>query len=358
MTDDRRAARMPVSFPQHSLGARIDQRLCGFLEDWGNPVSDPGVEAAYGLLADFILGGGKRVRPQLCYWGWRGAGGDDCEEIISAAAALELCHAGLLIHDDIMDGSDLRRGQATVHRSLSDLHRGPGAEAFGRAGGILLGTLSLAWSDALLSSCGIDPARLRAAHHLFDAMRTEVISGQYLDVLAQLRSGATEAQALTVIRYKSAKYTVERPLQIGGALAGAPPDLLDAYSRFGVPLGEAFQLRDDVLGTFGSASETGKSALDDLREGKQTVMYAHAVQHASPAQLAHLRAWHGNPELTEERAAEVRRILIDTGALARVEDMIEDRVRQAMSALSEAQVKPEAAGVLAEMADQLAHRSK
>ncbi|MFD0469163.1 polyprenyl synthetase family protein [Nonomuraea thailandensis] len=163
---------------------------------------------------------------------------------------------------------------------------GPGAEAFGRAGGILLGTLSLAWSDALLSSCGVEAARLRAAHHLFDAMRTEVISGQYLDVLAQLRSGATEAEALTVIRYKSAKYTVERPLQIGGALAGASPELLEAYSRFGVPLGEAFQLRDDVLGTFGSSSETGKSALDDLREGKQTVMYAYAVQNASPRSSA------------------------------------------------------------------------
>lgn len=349
---------MPVGFTQHSLGSRIDRRLSGFLDSWRNPVSDPGVEAAFGLLAEFILGGGKRVRPQLCYWGWRGAGGDDCEEIISAAASLELCHAGLLIHDDIMDGSNLRRGQATVHRSLTDLHQGPGAEAFGRAGGILLGTLALAWSDALLSSCGVLAPRLRAAHHLFDAMRTEVISGQYLDVLAQLRAGATEAEALMVIRYKSAKYTVERPLQIGGALAGAPMDLLDSYSGFGVPLGEAFQLRDDVLGTFGSSSETGKSALDDLREGKQTVMYAYAVQSASPAQLGHLRSWHGNPALTEERAAEVRQILIDTGALARVEAMIETRVREAMTALGEAQIKPEAAGVLAQMADQLAHRTK
>ncbi|WP_379512458.1 polyprenyl synthetase family protein [Nonomuraea insulae] len=349
---------MPVSFTQQPLGSRIDQCLSGFLETWRNPVADPGVEVAYGLLCEFILGGGKRVRPQLCYWGWRGAGGEDCEEIISAAASLELCHAGLLIHDDIMDGSDLRRGQATVHRSLAGLHHGPGAEAFGRAGGILLGTLSLAWSDAMLSSCGVDPQRLRAAHHLFDAMRTEVISGQYLDVLAQLRSGATEAEALTVIRYKSAKYTVERPLQIGGALAGAPLELLDAYSLFGVPLGEAFQLRDDVLGTFGSSSQTGKSSLDDLREGKQTVMYAHAVQHASPAQLDHLRTWHGNPALSEERAAEVRQILVDTGALARVEQMIEERVREAMTALAAAQIKPEAATVLAQMADRLAHRTK
>ncbi|MEV0379238.1 polyprenyl synthetase family protein [Nonomuraea sp. NPDC050643] len=347
-----------MSFTQHYLGSRIDQRLALFLESWRAPVSDPGVEAAYGLLTDFILGGGKRIRPQLCYWGWRGAGGDDSEEIISAAAALELCHAGLLIHDDIMDGSELRRGRTTVHKNLAGLHEGPGAEAFGQAGGILLGSLSLAWSDALLSSCGVEPARLRAAHHLFDAMRTEVISGQYLDILAQLRSGASVPEALMMIRFKTAKYTVERPLQIGGALAGASSELLESYSRFGLPLGEAFQLRDDVLGTFGSSSETGKSALDDLREGKHTVLFAHAVQQASRAQLDHLRTWHGNPELTEERAAELRQIMTETGALGRVEEMIEERVRESVAALAAAQIKPEAANALTLLADRLAHRTK
>ncbi|MFI9839795.1 polyprenyl synthetase family protein [Nonomuraea sp. NPDC051941] len=349
---------MPVSFTQHNVGSRIDRRLAGFLETWRAPVDDPDVEAAYQLLTDFVLNGGKRVRPQLCYWGWRGAGGGDGDEIITAAASLELCHAGLLIHDDIMDGSELRRGRATVHRSLAGLHRGPGSDAFGQAGGILLGTLSLAWSDTMLSSCGVEPHRLRAAHHVFDTMRTEVISGQYLDVLAQLRSGASVDEALTVIRFKTAKYTVERPLQIGGALAGASLELLESYSRFGLPLGEAFQLRDDVLGTFGLESETGKSALDDLREGKHTVLVAHAVLRATTAQLAHLKSWHGNPELTEERAEELRQILRDTGALAEVEEMIEDRVREAVTALAAARMEPDAARALAVLADQLAHRTK
>lgn len=349
---------MPVSFTQHYLGSRIERRLADFLETWRSPVSDPDVQTAYRLLTEFILGGGKRIRPLLCYWGWRGAGGADCDEIVSAAAALELCHAGLLIHDDIMDGSELRRGRATIHRNLADLHDGPSAEAFGHAGGILLGTLSLAWSDTLLSSCGVEPVRLRAAHHLFDAMRTEVISGQYLDILAQLRAGASVPEALTVIRYKTAKYTVERPLQIGGALAGASPELLDAFSRFGVPLGEAFQLRDDVLGTFGSAAETGKSALDDLREGKHTVMIAHAMAHASPAQLGYLRAWHGNPALTEEQAVGLRTILIDTGALDQVESMIDERVGEATAALARAPIGPEAGSALSVLADQLAHRTK
>ncbi|HUR04002.1 MAG TPA: polyprenyl synthetase family protein [Nonomuraea sp.] len=349
---------MAVGGWQDPVGPRIDRRLKGFLDDWRAPISDPDVVAAYELLTSFILSGGKRIRPQLCYWGWRGAGGDDCEEIISAAAALELCHAGLLIHDDIMDGSDLRRGRSTIHRSLADLHEGPGAEAFGQAGGILLGALSLAWSDTLLSSCGVEPARLHGAHHVFDAMRTEVISGQYLDILGQLRAGATVSAALTVIRYKTAKYTVERPLQIGGALAGADPALLDSYSGFGLPLGEAFQLRDDVLGTFGSSSDTGKSALDDLREGKHTVLFAHAVQRATPAQLAYLRSWHGNQELTEEQAAEVRGILLDTGALAEVEDMIDQRVREAAKALDAAPITSEARDALTVLADQLAHRDR
>lgn len=349
---------MALSFTRNLVGPRIDERLLGFLDSWRAPVSDPDVVAAYELLTDFIMSGGKRIRPQLCYWGWCGAGGDDCEEIISAAAALELCHAGLLIHDDIMDGSDLRRGHATVHRRLAALHQGPGSDTFGQAAGILLGTLSLAWADALLSSCGVEPARLRVAHHLFDAMRSEVISGQYLDILAQLRAGVSVQQALTVIRYKTAKYTVERPLQIGGALAGAPPELLDAYSRVGLPLGEAFQLRDDVLGTFGSSAETGKSALDDLRDGKHTVLFAHAVQRATPAQRTYLRTWHGHPELTEERAGDLRAILVETGALAEVEEMIADRVREAEAAIEAAPIEAEVRETLTVLAGELAHRDR
>ncbi|MFI7439271.1 polyprenyl synthetase family protein [Nonomuraea indica] len=349
---------MALSFTRNLVGPRIDERLLGFLDSWRAPVSDPDVVAAYELLTDFIMSGGKRIRPQLCYWGWCGAGGDDCEEIISAAAALELCHAGLLIHDDIMDGSDLRRGHATVHRRLAALHQGPGSDTFGQAAGILLGTLSLAWADALLSSCGVEPARLRVAHHLFDAMRSEVISGQYLDMLAQLRAGVSVQQALTVIRYKTAKYTVERPLQIGGALAGAPPELLDAYSRVGLPLGEAFQLRDDVLGTFGSSAETGKSALDDLRDGKHTVLFAHAVQRATPAQRTYLRTWHGHPELTEERADDLRAILVETGALAEVEEMIAERVREAEAAIAAAPIEAAVRETLTVLAGELAHRDR
>ncbi|WP_218007083.1 polyprenyl synthetase family protein [Microtetraspora fusca] len=336
----------------------VDERLARFLDDHAAPVADPEVTTAYRLLRGFILGGGKRVRPLLCYWGWRGAGGADCEQIVSAGAALELCHAGLLIHDDIMDSSDLRRGRPTMHRSLAGLHPGLAARSFGQAAAILLGTLTLAWSDELLSGSGVEPSRLKRARTLFDRLRTEVIAGQYLDILAQVRDLPTVEQALTVVRYKTAKYTVERPLQIGGALAGADPSLLDVYSRFGIPLGEAFQLRDDVLGMFGDPARTGKPVLDDLREGKHTILIAHALQHGSPAEVAHLRTWHGNPELTEEQAAGVRQIVIDTGALAHVELMIDDRAREAFQVLRSAPIGPEASAGLAMLADGLIHRTR
>ncbi len=352
----------------------IDRRLARFLDEHAAPIADPDVSAAYGFLRDFILGGGKRVRPLLCYWGWRGAGGDgDDDQIISVGAALELCHSGLLIHDDIMDGSELRRGRPTMHRSLTGLHRHPSphthpdarprepvgepaARSFGLAAAILLGTLTLAWSDELLSGSGAETSRLRAARALFDRLRTEVIAGQYLDILAQTRGPATVEEALTVVRYKTAKYTVERPLQIGGALAGAQPSLLDLYSRFGLPLGEAFQLRDDVLGMFGDPAETGKPVLDDLREGKHTILIAYARRHASEGEARHLATWHGNPELTGERAAELRQIVVGTGALARVETMIDERVGEALRVLADAPVDPYVKEGLAGLAGSLVNR--
>ncbi|MFC0863211.1 polyprenyl synthetase family protein [Sphaerimonospora cavernae] len=358
----------------------VDRRLTLFLDEHSAPVADPEVATAYRFLRTFILGGGKRVRPLLCYWGWRGAGGGDHEQIITVGAALELCHSGLLIHDDIMDGSELRRGRPALHRSLAglrpapdrdphpdlhrDSHRGadvsgePAGPSFGQAAAILLGTLTLAWSDELLSGCGAEPSRLRAAHALFDRLRTEVIAGQYLDILAQSRGPATVEEALTVVRYKTAKYTVERPLQIGGALAGAAPSLLDLYSRFGLPLGEAFQLRDDVLGMFGDPAETGKPVLDDLREGKHTILMAHARQRASGSDALHLSTWHGNPQLTEERAAELRQIVIDTGALAHVETMIGERAGEALRVLAAAPIEPYVKEGLAALTDRLVHRSR
>ncbi|MBG0832629.1 polyprenyl synthetase family protein [Planomonospora sp. ID67723] len=337
---------------------QVDDRLVRFLDAHLPPVDDPDVVEGYRLLREFVVDGGKRIRPILCYWGWRGAGGEDHgeEPAICAGAALELCHAGLLIHDDIMDGSDLRRGRPTIHRNLAGSDRQPADRGFGNSAAILLGVLAQAWADELLGEVGVDEARTRAVRMLFYQMRMEVISGQYLDLLARIREDAGVDHALTVIRYKTAKYTVERPLQIGGALAGAEPPLLEAYSRFGLPLGEAFQLRDDILGVFGDTATTGKPVVDDLREGKQTVLIAQAFDRARGPQRDQLRAWYGNPDLDERHTAVLRQVIVDTGALAHVESLIARRVDEALGTLRDGAIPAQAREALTLLTGRLTDR--
>ncbi|GAA3441382.1 polyprenyl synthetase family protein [Planomonospora venezuelensis] len=334
---------------------QVEDRLSRFLETHAAPVDDPDVIEGYRLLREFVTAGGKRIRPILCYWGWHGAGGGDEDAVITAGAALELCHAGLLVHDDVMDGSDLRRGRPTIHRSLSGPGRKPSGQAFGASAAVLLGVLAQAWADELLSDVGTDGVHTREARALFDRMRSEVICGQYLDILARVREAGAD-QAFTVIRYKTAKYTVERPLQIGGALAGAGPELLEAYSRFGLLLGEAFQLRDDILGVFGDTEVTGKPVVDDLREGKRTVLIAHAFARADGPQRDRLHAWHGNPGLDERHAAALREVIADTGALAHVESLITQRVGQALDVLGDGVIPAQTCRALALLTDRLTHR--
>jgi geranylgeranyl diphosphate synthase type I len=311
-------------------------------------------------LSDFIRGG-KRLRPAFCYWGFRGAGGDDGEAVIEAAAALELFQACALIHDDVMDGSDTRRGRPAVHRRFASLHRSEGwigdPEAFGTGAAILLGDLCLSWSDELLCSTGVASDRLAAARRVFDEMRTELMGGQYLDLLEQARGGGSVERALRVARYKSAKYTIEKPLHLGAALAGADQELIRGYTGYGLPLGEAFQLRDDVLGVYGDPSATGKPAGDDLREGKRTALVAMALEAAEPAQAAVVRRHLGDPHLAPDGVAELRAVIEETGALQRVESLIDSLLGQALAALAEAPVAQDARTVLEGLAVAATSRS-
>ena len=296
-----------------------------------------------------FLAGGKRLRPAFCYWGWRGAGGDDSDAAVTAAASLELFQAAALIHDDLMDDSDSRRGQPSIHRRFAALHdasgwRGP-SESFGRAGAILLGDLTLVWNDEMLMRSGLPVEALLRARPTYDLMRTQLMGGQYLDVLEQARGEGTVESARQVIRFKSAKYSVEHPLLIGGLLADASPELLAAYSAYGLPLGEAFQLRDDVLGVFGDPDETGKPAGDDLREGKRTVLVAHALAKASTAQ-AEILARLGDRLLDPDDIETIRKVMVETGALAAVEQTIDELVADARAVLRAAPVAEPARGVL------------
>ena len=236
-----------------------------------------------------------------------------------------------------MDDSATRRGRPSAHREFARLRRSAvsveAAERFGRSAAVLLGDLLLSWSDELLGSSGLKPKALARGRVYFDRLRTEVVAGQYLDVLAQTNDRSTAADAMRVIRYKSAKYTIERPLQFGAAVAGADPQLLGALSSYGVSLGEAFQLRDDVLGVFGEEHLTGKPSGDDIREGKRTLLMARAFDLADADQREVLRANVGRADIDDSGIRAVQDVLRDTGALAAVETVISELTTASLSAL-------------------------
>ena len=302
----------------------------------------------------FVLQGGKRLRPLFCYWGYRATGAGDGEEIVRAAAALELLHACALIHDDVIDGSDTRRGAPAVHRKFAALHRTSGwrgdPERFGEAAAILLGDLALIWADAALERSGFDAATIQLAATVWDAMRVEVMCGQYLDVVEQARGGGSAERALRVARYKSAKYTIERPLHLGAALGNGTDELMAAFTGFGLPLGEAFQLRDDLLGVYGDPDVTGKPAGDDLREGKRTVLVAYAVESANPAQAEQLQARFGDPQLDDDGVTVLREVIAATGAVRRVEQLIVDHADESLRALESVPMDEEARAALVGLA--------
>jgi geranylgeranyl diphosphate synthase type I len=322
-----------------ALRDRVDKALREFLGQ-----AMPALDAIAPELAPlgqateaFVLDGGKRLRPQFCYWGFRATAAPDGEEILRGAAALELLQACALVHDDVIDGSDTRRGAPAVHRRFAALHRSSGwygdPERFGQAAAILLGDLALIWADSALAQSGFDPTALQRAAPVWDAMRVEVMCGQYLDVVEQARGGGSVERALRVARFKSAKYTIERPLHLGAALGDGTPELTAAFTGYGLPLGEAFQLRDDLLGVYGDPDVTGKPAGDDLREGKRTVLIAYAVDASTPAQAEVLRARLGDPQLDADGVTVLRDVIAATGAVERVEQLIGERTEQAVRSL-------------------------
>ncbi|MEG9247725.1 polyprenyl synthetase family protein [Arthrobacter sp. Soc17.1.1.1] len=286
--------------------------------------------------------GGKRMRALLCYWGWRAAGGSPTASApVVAGTALEFFQAAALIHDDIIDRSDTRRGRPSVHRQFTMRHADAGwhldPERFGVSAAILAGDLCLAFSEELFTtSCSGTTGD--AARTIFNRMRTEVMAGQYLDLLEEAvgpdqTPEVAEERALNILRFKSAKYSMERPLMLGGALAGAGDALLSAYSAFALPLGEAFQLRDDVLGVFGDPEVTGKPAGDDLREGKRTFLIARALGSASDADRARINAMLGDTALDEDAVGLLRGMIVDSGALAHTEQLIAGKSDAAFAAL-------------------------
>jgi geranylgeranyl diphosphate synthase type I len=345
------------------LRPRVDKALAAFLATQRSRLL--GIDEAFADLADalddFVLRGGKRLRPAFAYWGYRGAGGRDSEQVVAAVAALELVQASALIHDDLMDRSDTRRGEPAIHRRFAARHAAAGwrgnGDSFGDSAAVLLGDMALVWSDELLHTSGVELTDLARARPVFDEMRTEVTAGQYLDMLTVVTGDMSAERASKVARYKSAKYTVERPLLLGAALAGAPGPLMRAYSRYGLPLGEAFQLRDDVLGVFGDPAQTGKPAGDDLREGKRTYLVAAAHAALAAGERAELASRLGDPDLDDAGVERLRALIRDSGSLAATEQRITALTTTALAELAAAEMDVESRGVLLELADAATRRA-
>jgi geranylgeranyl diphosphate synthase type I len=316
------------------VASRVDTRLEALLaverERWAKVDVDlvPPIDE----IARLVLAGGKRLRPAFCFWGFVGAGGDPTDElVIDAGAALELLHAFALFHDDVMDGSLTRRGEPTTNAKFEASH---GADKlagesrrFGDGVAILVGDLAYVYSDQLMRNASPQ------AWTIWNELRIELNFGQYLDMLGSAMNERRREKAERICRYKSGKYTIERPLHLGALLA-APTrdDLIPVLSTYGLPLGDAFQMRDDVLGAFGDTAVTGKPVGDDLREGKPTPLMAIATARANAVQLKELQLV-GNQDLTPEQIARVQEVIRETGALDELETVITRLTDEAIAAV-------------------------
>jgi geranylgeranyl diphosphate synthase type I len=358
----------------------VSDRLAAFVDRQGPALAaiGPELDAVRGM-ASVLLAGGKRLRPAFFVWGQVAAGGvpasADLPALLDAAASFDLLHASALVHDDVMDSSDLRRGQPAAHRRFEALHGEAGwlgdDAAFGRAGAILLGDMLIMWSAQLLGEARLPVEALARALPLVDRMRTEVTCGQYLDMVVQAQplprwlpevAGRPElvgalADASRVTEHKTARYTVVRPVQAGAAVGGADDRLVAALQAYGSPLGRAFQFRDDLLGVFGDPEVTGKPAGDDLREGKRTVLVAQAYARTDSAGRRLLVDLLGDPDLGADGVGRLQDVISASGATAEVEATITASYDEALTALDGADVTDEGRTALRALAEAAVRRS-
>lgn len=329
---------------------------------------------------------GKRMRAAFLYWGWRAAGQPDCDGVIRAAAAMELVHAAACTHDDIIDDSRLRHGLPTAHVAFAeagarrwgsgDSHFEPARHGSAReaarhnpvphtsarqeksaALAMMLGDLLIGYAAQVFATCGLPGAYVARTVPLWSTLLRETVAGEFLEVLRTGNDASEVDESLEVARYKTAKYTVERPLHMGATLGGASRQVMEAFSAYGVPLGEAFQLRDDLIGTFGVPAETGKSNLDDLRDRKPTALLATTLSLLAPDARRLLEKTLDNPALDENDAALVRQLMDECGARRRIEEMIAERVSVARGALDSVALPLQARSALHELATSAAERT-
>jgi geranylgeranyl diphosphate synthase, type I len=348
------------------LTGAITEQLRRYLHDRRAQTSYIGADydVLVAVLEDFVLNGGKRLRPAFAYWGWRAvAAGDPDPEVLLLFSALELLHAFALVHDDVIDDSSTRRGKPTTHVRFAALHRDRqwrgSPERFGASAAILLGDLALAWADDIVFGLELPLQAQRRVRRVWADIRTEVLGGQYLDIVAEASAAESIASAMNVDTFKTACYTVVRPLQLGVAAAADRPDVQAVFGEFGTDLGVAFQLRDDVLGVFGDPAVTGKPSGDDLRSGKRTVLLAEAVELADKSDplAANLLRTSIGARLTDAQVGELRDVIESVGALAAAEQRIAALTERALATLAAAPINAAAKTGLAELARTATNRS-
>ena len=355
-----------TTVPNHliSIASRVDERLqreiVAEIQRWADlddllvdPISE---------IQRLVTSGGKRLRPAFCYWGFIAAGGDTSAAnaidglVTGAGAAIELTHASALFHDDVLDDADARRGAKTTHRRFEHLHAEKGwdgeSRRYGEGIAILVGDVAAVLADRFLVGAP------RAAVELWNELRIELNIGQLLDIAGSVRSDRRIELADRICRYKSGKYTVERPLHLGAALVDGrdTTDVIEALSAYGLPLGDAFQMRDDVMGAFGDTKVTGKPVGGDLREGKPTPLLARAVALAKSSQREILDRV-GSPDLSDEQVAQIQQTIIDVGALNELERLIATNVSLAIQALDSPVMASESIEPLVELAEFITDRS-
>lgn len=305
-------------------------------------------------LSDY-LSEGKRFRALFAVLGFLGADGKLSSEIFRAVSSLELLQASALIHDDLIDGSDTRRGKAAIHKQFAIKH----GEKFGTSAAILIGDLALIWSEQVLQNSGIKQSKMSQCGQIFSEMRNELMAGQLLDIFEQTQSGFSIERSLKIARFKSGKYSIERPLHFGAALSDSSDlqNFYTVYSDFGLPLGEAFQLRDDLLGVYGDPHITGKPAGDDLREGKKTALIAYAFERGSNSVRDLIQSKLGTP-LSQIEIEQLIMAINETGAVAHIENLIEKLSESALDSLSQANINQSARKMLEQMVELVTKRNR
>lgn len=346
---------------------RIDVEMDAFLAGITGRLErvSPSLAVLTRVAAD-LSAGGKRLRPAFAYWGFVAAAGAGRvpDGLWRAITAIELLHVGVLVHDDVLDDADTRRGRPAAHRQFEQWHLeqhavGDPAE-FGRAMAVLLGDQLLVWSGELAENCGLSAAQWQSCRGYWHAVRSEVNSGQVLDLFAQYGIGSqagAEQVAAKVLEEKTSRYTVQRPVQLGAAAGGASELVLAGLGRYGLALGRAFQLRDDLLGVFADQAQTGKPAAGDLREGKRTVLLARVLDVVTGDDRDLLAGMLGRPDLTDAEIERARAIIADSGAVAATEQIINADHAEALAALDDIDISQPGRIALVELARQCVQRT-